>query len=41
VEVSGRLEPLQASMQVDASVLLERRPIYQWILEPLFDVRGF
>jgi membrane fusion protein len=32
----GRSEPLQASMQVDASVLLDRRPIYQWILEPLY-----
>jgi membrane fusion protein len=41
VTVYGQPKPLQASMQVDASVLLERRPIYQWILEPLFDVRGF
>jgi membrane fusion protein len=41
VMVYGQPKPLQASMQVDASVLLERRPIYQWILEPLFDVRGF
>jgi membrane fusion protein len=32
----GRSEPLQASMQVDARVLLDRRPIYQWILEPLY-----
>jgi membrane fusion protein len=35
----GRSEPLQASMQVDASVLLDRRRIYQWILEPLY-VKG-
>jgi membrane fusion protein len=34
-------KPLQASMQVDASVLLDERPIYQWILEPLYDLRGF
>jgi membrane fusion protein len=32
----GRSEPLQASMQVDARVLLDRRPIYQWILEPVY-----
>ena len=32
----GRSEPLQASMQVDARVLLDQRPIYQWILEPLY-----
>ena len=30
----------QASMQVDARVLLDRRPIYQWILEPLYGLRG-
>ncbi len=23
-------------MQVDARVLLDRRPLYQWILEPLY-----
>ena len=36
----GRSEPLQASMQVDARVLLDRRPIYQWILEPLYGLHG-
>ena len=41
VTVYGQPKPLQASMQVDASVLLDKRPIYQWILEPLYDMRGF
>lgn len=36
----GRSEPLQASMQVDAHVLLDRHPIYQWILEPLYSLHG-
>jgi len=36
----GRSEPLQPSMQVDARVLLDRRPIYQWILEPLYGLHG-
>ncbi len=40
VMVSGRAEPLQASMQVDASVRLEKRPLYQWIVQPLYDLRG-
>jgi membrane fusion protein len=40
VTVSGRPEPLQASMQVDASVLLEKRPLYQWLVQPLYDHRG-
>jgi membrane fusion protein len=40
VMISGRAEPLQASMQVDASVRLEKRPIYQWLVQPLYDLRG-
>ena len=40
VTVSGHPEPLQASMQVDASVLLEERPLYQLILQPFYDLRG-
>lgn len=40
VTAYGRLEPLQASMQVDAHVLLDRRPIYQWILEPFYGLHG-
>jgi membrane fusion protein len=39
VKVYGKQEPLRASMQVDASVLLETRPLYQWILQSLYDVR--
>lgn len=39
VTAYGRSEPLQASMQVDARVLLDRRPIYQWVLEPLYGLR--
>lgn len=40
VKISGRPEPLQASMQVDASVLLEKRRLYQWLVQPLYDHRG-
>ncbi|MBV8590876.1 MAG: HlyD family efflux transporter periplasmic adaptor subunit [Acetobacteraceae bacterium] len=40
VTVYGRSEPLQASMQVDAYVLLENRPIYEWIIAPLYDLHG-
>jgi membrane fusion protein len=39
VQVSGHPELLQASMQVDATVLLEARPIYQWLIQPLYDLR--
>jgi membrane fusion protein len=40
VTAYGRLEPLQASMQVEARVLLENRAIYQWILEPVYGLTG-
>jgi membrane fusion protein len=40
VTAYGRLEPLRASMQVEAHVLLEKRPLYQWILEPLYGLHG-
>jgi membrane fusion protein len=40
VTVYGRPQALEASMQVDASVLLERRPLYEWILQPLYDLRA-
>jgi membrane fusion protein len=36
----GRKQTVEVSMQVDAGVLLDRRPIYEWILEPLFTMRG-
>lgn len=36
----GKAEPLQAGMQVEAHLLLESRPLWQWILEPLFGLRG-
>jgi membrane fusion protein len=39
VSVNGHPEPLEASMQVDASVVLDRRPLYQWLLQPLYDFR--
>jgi membrane fusion protein len=40
VSVSGHFEPLQANIQVDASVLLEKRRLYQLILQPLYDLNG-
>jgi membrane fusion protein len=39
VRVNGHPAPLEASMQVDASVVLDRRPLYQWLLQPLYDFR--
>ena len=39
VSVYGREQPLRASMQVDAYVLLDRRRLYEWILEPLYGFR--
>jgi membrane fusion protein len=38
VNIYGDQRPLPASMQVQAYALLDRRPLYQWILDPLYDV---
>lgn len=40
VSAYGRHERLQAGMQVEAHILAETRPIYQWILEPVYGLRG-
>lgn len=39
VEAYGKPEPLQVGMQVEADVFLDSRPIWQWILNPLFSLR--
>jgi membrane fusion protein len=36
VTVYGREEPLQIGMQVEAHVLAETRPLYQWVLDPIY-----
>lgn len=36
----GKPQPLQLGMQVEADVLLERRRLYEWVLEPLYSLTG-
>lgn len=36
----GRQMPLKSGMRVEASILLEHRRLYEWILEPLFSISG-
>ncbi len=36
----GRPQPLRPGMLLEASLLLERRPLYQWVLEPLYTITG-
>jgi membrane fusion protein len=38
VSVYGEERKLPASMQVQAYVLLDRRPLYQWIFGPLYEI---
>lgn len=40
VRAYGKQMPLRSGMLVDASVLLERRKLYEWVLEPLFSISG-
>jgi membrane fusion protein len=36
----GQPQPLRIGMEVEASLLLDSRKLYQWILEPLYSMRG-
>jgi membrane fusion protein len=36
----GKQEPLQAGMLLDADIMLERRRLYEWVLEPLLSLTG-
>jgi membrane fusion protein len=36
----GKPMPLKSGMLIDASILLEQRRLYEWILEPLFSISG-
>ncbi len=36
----GQPQKLQAGMQLDADVLLDKRRLYEWVLEPLFSITG-
>jgi membrane fusion protein len=40
VQAYGQDEPLRPGMTVDASVLLDRRKLYEWVFEPLYSVAG-
>ena len=40
VTAYGEQLPLQAGMQVDADVLIERRRLFEWVLDPLYTITG-
>jgi membrane fusion protein len=40
VQAYGEPLPLQPGMQLEADVLMERRRLVEWILDPLFSVTG-
>jgi len=40
VMAHGVKRPLRVGMGLDASVIIDQRPLYQWILEPLFSITG-
>lgn len=40
VTAYGARMPLQPGMQLDADILLERRRLYEWALEPIFTLTG-
>ena len=40
VRAYGQNLPLQSGMLLDASIWLDRRKLYQWLLDPLYSVVG-
>lgn len=40
VQAYGTAQPLLAGMQFTADVLVDRRSLLEWLLEPLFSIRG-
>ena len=40
VQAYGTAQPLKAGAVIDASVLLETRRLYEWVLEPLYTITG-
>jgi membrane fusion protein len=40
VTAYGQAAPLQPGMQLDADVLLERRRLFEWVLDPVFTLTG-
>lgn len=40
VQAYGKAIPLKSGMLLDASIELERRKLYEWVLEPLFSISG-
>jgi membrane fusion protein len=36
----GKAQPLVAGMALDASILQERRKLWEWVLEPLYSITG-
>lgn len=40
IRAYGTEMPLRSGMLVDASIMLERRKLYEWVLEPLFSISG-
>jgi membrane fusion protein len=40
VQAYGKEVPLKSGMLVDASIVLEQRRLYEWVLEPLFSISG-
>lgn len=40
VTAYGQAQPLHPGMQLESEILLERRKLYEWVLEPLYTLTG-
>jgi len=34
----GQEQPLQAGMEIDAAILIDKRRLYEWLFEPLMSM---
>jgi membrane fusion protein len=40
IKARGKLQPLQAGMQLEADLMGENQHLYEWVLDPLYSISG-
>ena len=40
IQAYGLPQPLQSGMQLEADIMLDTRTLVEWILEPIYSIRG-
>ena len=40
MQAYGEVYPFKAGMTFDADIMQEERKLYEWVLEPLYSIKG-